>query len=106
MSMTRPLDINSGDTVLGSYDLTMPTAQPATTVSLAGGNVQTDVSCPDGSSYTLGVPVPDQSYAISANDKLLVAITDPEEWFGNELLDSRLRWGYRDERLLQRQGRQ
>ena len=68
LSMTQPLDINSGDTVLAGYDLSMPGGHPAATVSLAGGNVQTDVSCPNGSSYTLTIPVPDQSYSIPAND--------------------------------------
>src|SRR5262249_43850157 len=68
MSMTRPVDINAGDTVLAGYALTMPDGHPAATVSLTGGNVQTDVSCPDGSSYTLTIPLPDQSYSIPADD--------------------------------------
>jgi hypothetical protein len=68
LSMIRPVDINSGDMVLAGYGLYMGGAHPAATVALAGGNVQTDVSCPDGSSYTLRVPVPDQSYSISANN--------------------------------------
>ena len=68
LSMNRPLDINSGDTVLGGYGLYMEDAHPAATVALAGGNVQTDVSCPDGSSYTLRIPVPNQSYSIAAGD--------------------------------------
>jgi len=36
-------------------------------VSLTGANVQTDVSCPDGTSYTLRTPLPDQSFSIPAN---------------------------------------
>jgi hypothetical protein len=68
MSMTRPLEINSGDTVLAGYALSMPDGHPAATVSLAGGNVQTDVSCPDGSSYTLTIPLPNESYSIPADD--------------------------------------
>jgi hypothetical protein len=68
LSMTRPLDINSGGPVLAGYDLYMPGGHPATTVSLAGGNVQTDISCADGSSYTLAIPLPDQSYSIPEND--------------------------------------
>jgi len=43
-------------------------SHPATNVSLAGGNVQTDVFCLDGTSYTLSIPVPDQSYSIAADD--------------------------------------
>jgi hypothetical protein len=67
LSMGNSLNINSGDTVLGGYDLSMPGDHPAASVSLAGGNVQTDVSCPDGSSYTLRIPLPNQSYSIAAN---------------------------------------
>jgi len=67
-SMTRPLNINSGDTVLAGYDLFLDNNHPAATVSALGGNVQTDISCPDGSSYTLQVPLPNQSYSIAAAD--------------------------------------
>jgi hypothetical protein len=67
-SMTRPIDINSGDNVMGGYDLYLANAHPAATVALTGGNVQTDVSCPDGSSYTLQIPLPDHSYSIAASD--------------------------------------
>jgi hypothetical protein len=66
--MNRPIDIDSGDTVLAGYDLSMRGDHPAATVSLAGGNAQADVSCPDGSSYTLTIPLPDQTYSIPAND--------------------------------------
>lgn len=69
LSMSRPLNINTGDTVLAGYDLTMPETHPAATVSLGGGNVQTDVSCSDGTSYTLQVPLPDQTFSIPANDE-------------------------------------
>jgi hypothetical protein len=68
ISMARPIRINSGDTVLAGYALSMPDDHPAATVSLAGGNLQTDVTCPDGSSYTLTIPLPNQSYSIPAND--------------------------------------
>jgi hypothetical protein len=68
MSMARPLNINSGDTVLAGYDLFLDNNHPPATVSLAGGNVQTDISCPDGSSYTLEVSLPSQSYSIAAGD--------------------------------------
>ena len=69
MSMTRPIGVISGDTVLAGYALSMPDdGHPAATVSLAGGNVQMDVSCADGSSYTLTIPLPDQTYSIPAND--------------------------------------
>jgi hypothetical protein len=68
LSMNRPLNINFGDNVLAGYDLWMDGSHPAATVSLAGGTVTTDVSCPDGSSYTLAIPLPNQSYSIAAGD--------------------------------------
>jgi hypothetical protein len=68
MHMNRPLDITFGDTVLAGYDLYMDGAHPDATVSLKGGNVTTDVSCPDGSSFTFSIPLPDQSYSIPALD--------------------------------------
>ena len=68
MSMNRPLGISLGDNVLAGYDLYMDGSHPEATVSLAGGTVTTDVSCPDGSSYTLAVPLPDQTYTIAAGD--------------------------------------
>ncbi len=66
--MTRPIRINSGDTVFAGYALSMSDGHLGATVSLAGGNVQTDVSCPDGSSYTLTIPLPNQTYSIPAGD--------------------------------------
>ncbi len=66
--MNRPFSFNPGDNVLAGYDLWMANAHPAATVSLAGGSVTTDISCPDGSSYTLAIPLPDQSYSIAAGD--------------------------------------
>jgi hypothetical protein len=66
--MNRPLDINFGDNVLAGYDLYLDGAHPDATVSLKGGAVTSDISCPDGSSYTLSVPLPDQDYTIPALD--------------------------------------
>lgn len=84
MSMNRPLNISAGDNILAGYDLWMDGSHPAATVSLGGvttttsggvttttttgGTVTTDVSCPDGSSYTLAIPLPYQSYSIAAGD--------------------------------------
>lgn len=68
ISMNRPLDISSGEDVLAGYDLWMDGSHPETTVSLAGGSVTTDVSCPDGSSYTFAIPLPNASYFITAGD--------------------------------------
>lgn len=68
ISFNRFLPIDSGATVSAGYDLKMPDSHPAATVGLTGAAVQTDVFCTDGTSYTLAVPIPDQSYSIQAND--------------------------------------
>lgn len=68
MSATHPLSIKSGDTISAGYDLSIRGKHSAATVSLTGANVQADVSCSDGSSYTLTIPLPDQSLSIPAND--------------------------------------
>lgn len=69
MSMTSPLDLKPGDTVSGGYAVSLPGSHSTATISIAGANVQTDVTCADGSFYTLTVPLPDQSWPIPANDK-------------------------------------
>jgi hypothetical protein len=72
MSINNGLDlqINAGDTVFGGYQLAIRDGtHPAATVSLTSGNVQADVLCTDGSSYTLTIPLPqNQSYSIPANN--------------------------------------
>src|SRR5260370_27151581 len=66
--MGSNMTVSSGNTVGAGYGLSMPGSHPAATVSLAGGNVQTDVSCPDGSSYPLTIPLPaTPAYSIPAN---------------------------------------
>ena len=69
MSMNSPLDIETGDTVSGGYAVSLPSSHSAATISIAGANVQADISCADGSSYTLTIPLPDQSWPIPANDR-------------------------------------
>ena len=68
------LRINSGDTVLGGYQLAVRGREhPDATVALVSGSVQADVFCHDGRSYTLTVPFPTgQSYAIPAGDESFV----------------------------------
>lgn len=78
LSMRNPLLIDSGDTVLGGYDLSMPDGHPAATVALGGGNVQTDVFCQDGRSYTVTMPLPDQSYSILPNLDSWLPSPDPK----------------------------
>jgi hypothetical protein len=86
MQMKRPLNIDLGDNVLAGYDLFMADTHPAASVSLKGGVVTTDISCPDGTSYTLSVPLPDQSYAIPAGDNSWLPSPDrksPLVWQGS-----------------------
>jgi hypothetical protein len=63
-----PTEINANDTIEGGYVLAMPGKHPAATVTVANANIQTYVLCPDGSSYTLSIPLPvDQAYSFAAN---------------------------------------
>ena len=78
LSSHRPLFIKNGDTVSAGYALSMPDGHAAATVALTGGNVQTDVFCMDGTSYTLQIPLPDQSYSISADDDSWLPSLDPK----------------------------
>jgi hypothetical protein len=64
------LEIDSGDTVLGGYQVAVRSdTHPAATVTLVNGNLQADIRCFDGSSYTLAIPLPaNQSNSIPANE--------------------------------------
>jgi len=63
-----PMEINTGDTVTGSYTLTMPGQHAAATVTVANANIQTDVLCRDGSSYTLNIPLQvNQTFSFATN---------------------------------------
>lgn len=66
-----PLPISAGDTVQGGYQLAVRGREhPAATVSLVSGNVQADVRCFDGRSYTLTIPFPtNEPIAIPAGDQ-------------------------------------
>jgi hypothetical protein len=68
---TPPLVIKPGDIVEGSYQLAVRGREhPAATVSLVSGNVQADVLCFDGRSYTLTIPFPtNESISIPAGDQ-------------------------------------
>ena len=67
------LEINTGDTVLAGYQLAVRgDGHPAATVSLVSGNVQADIHCLDGRSYTLTIPFPmNQAYSIPASSESL-----------------------------------
>jgi hypothetical protein len=60
--------INTGDTVEAGYDLTLGGNHAAETVSLVNGTITADIACQGGSSYTLTIPIPAQSYSIAAGD--------------------------------------
>lgn len=65
----RRLHVNSGQTVEAGFQLRMPGSHAAATVSLLGANVQADIRCSDGDSYTLTLPLSaNQPYSIPAND--------------------------------------
>src|SRR6185437_4610861 len=59
------IPINTGDTIQADYQLLIPNRNnPDATASLVNGNIQADIRCFDGSSYTLTIPLPaNQSYA-------------------------------------------
>jgi hypothetical protein len=65
----RHLWIGSGDTVQAGYQVAVgDRTHPDATATLVNGNVQADVRCFDGSSYTLSIPFPaNQSTSIPAN---------------------------------------
>lgn len=63
------LYVRNGDTVETGYQFQMPGNHPAATISLTGGNVEADVKCLDGSSYTMTIPLPSGSTTIPAADR-------------------------------------
>lgn len=66
-SMKTDLDVRAGDTLKVGYDLKLLGHHPAATVSVvSGANVSLDIRCRDGSSYTLTIGLPAQSYAFTA----------------------------------------
>jgi hypothetical protein len=77
-SLHGDLEVNSGDTIEGGYELMLGGDHPAATVSLvSGANISTDISCVDGSSYTLTIPLPAQSYSLAAGDNAWNPAADP-----------------------------
>lgn len=66
--------VDAGDTVSGGFQLAVGgTNHPAATVSLVSGNVQADVRCFDGTSYTLTIPLPSgQTFSIPAGSNAFV----------------------------------
>jgi hypothetical protein len=73
LSLFRPLLVTEGNTVQGSYQLAVAGNHPATTLGVTGAYVETDVTCFDGTSYTLSIPMPQgQTYAVPAGSPLFV----------------------------------
>jgi len=70
--------IDSGDTVEGGYELMQGGNHPASTVSLvSGANITADIVCQGGSSYTLTIPLPAQSYSVAAGSNSWLPSSNP-----------------------------
>jgi hypothetical protein len=68
LPLNQNLTVNTGDTVQTSFALSMPGNHAAATVTYPIGYTETDVSCSDGTSYTLTIPLANQVFSIPAND--------------------------------------
>jgi hypothetical protein len=68
-SAVKPTIVGSNATVSAGYDLSIHGQHADSTVAVKGANVQMDIIELDGRSYTLTVPLTDQSYTIAANDQ-------------------------------------
>jgi hypothetical protein len=76
LPLNQNLTLNTGDTITTSYQLTMPGTHAAGTVTAPTAYTEVDISCTDGTSYTLTVPpvngsgyqTNNQVYTIPAND--------------------------------------
>ncbi|MDI3254705.1 MAG: hypothetical protein QJR10_07995 [Bacillota bacterium] len=65
--------IQTGNMVNAGFQFSIPGNHPAATATLVQGNVQADIWCLDGSSYTMTIPLPaNQSYSIPAGSPLWV----------------------------------
>jgi hypothetical protein len=79
----NPLTINTGDTVEAGYDIMMSAANhPAATIKVPNANLQTDVTCSDGSAYTLYIPLyttygTGQTFTIAGGDTNWYPSADP-----------------------------
>jgi hypothetical protein len=60
-AMEGDLKINPGDVLRAGFDFTMPGGHPATTAVFTGGFVALLVTCPNGSSPPLTIPLHDQT---------------------------------------------
>jgi hypothetical protein len=68
------LKVDAGQTVQAAYQLMIPGSHPDATATLVNGDVQADVLCGNGSSYTLAIPLTaNQTYTIPANSNTWVS---------------------------------
>ncbi len=82
LPLNQNLTINTGDTLSTTFAVSMPGNHPAATVTYPYGLAETDVSCSDGTSYTLTTPLAQQVFSITANDNssypsMAGAVTNP-----------------------------
>ena len=62
------LKVDAGQAVQAAYQLMIPGSHSDATATLLSGDVQADVRCADGSSYTLTIPLTaNQNYSLAAN---------------------------------------
>jgi hypothetical protein len=85
-NMEGNIPVSPGDTVRGGWDLSMPGAHPAATVSIATAGVGVSVTCPDGHTQWVGMGFPDQAFTVAANDTSWHPAADsgsPAVWQGS-----------------------
>jgi hypothetical protein len=66
--MEGNLPVNPGDTVKAGFDFTVPGSHPADTVTLSNVSVTLPVKCPNGTTDTLTIPIPNQTITVPANN--------------------------------------
>jgi len=68
------LKVDAGQTIQAAYQVMIPGTHPDATATLVTGDVQADVACGDGTSYTLRIPLTaGQSSSIPANSNAWVS---------------------------------
>jgi hypothetical protein len=66
MKMASTFPINPGDTVKAGYRFDLPGYKGGATTVTVIGTVVVNVSCPNGSTQTITIPLPSQTYPIPA----------------------------------------
>lgn len=75
LPLNQNLTVSAGDTVSTSFGVQMPGNHQAATVTYPYGFVETDITCPDSSYYTLKIPIAGQSFSIAAGDNSVYTST-------------------------------